>query len=90
MAQDRGGRPEVGQVCWVDEELAELSLLLPAWQAAELERLASTRHLTSGQLLRLLITDFLSRQQTLIQRVTIPSPPVLPTGRASGLVAEAH
>jgi hypothetical protein len=44
----------------LDEEMAEVSLLLPVWQAAALERLARTRGLTVGHLLRLLIQDYLA------------------------------
>jgi hypothetical protein len=63
MSLDHRERPEVGQVCWLDEETAELSLLLPGWQAAELESLACSWCLTLGQLLRLLIRDFLRCQK---------------------------
>ena len=47
------------RICWLDAEMAELSLLLPGWQAAEMERLAHARGLTLGQLIRLLIRDYL-------------------------------
>ena len=53
-------QPEVGQVRWLDKEIAELSLLLPGWQAAELESLARSRRLTLGQLMRLIVRDFLA------------------------------
>jgi hypothetical protein len=42
--------------------IAEVELLLQAWQAAELERLARTRHQTVAQLLRALVRDFLERE----------------------------
>jgi hypothetical protein len=44
----------------VDGEVAELSLLLPGWQAAQMEKLANSRGLTVGQLIRLLIRDYLA------------------------------
>jgi hypothetical protein len=50
--EDRGGRR--------DESVSELLLLLPGWQVAELERLAHSRGLTTGQLVRLLIRDYLT------------------------------
>ena len=53
-------QPEVGQVRWLDKEIAELSLLLPGWQAAELESLARSRRLTMGQLIRVIVRDFLA------------------------------
>jgi hypothetical protein len=46
----------------LDGEVTEVSLLLPAGQVAALERSASSRGLTLGQLLRLLIRDHLTCQ----------------------------
>jgi hypothetical protein len=46
----------------LDEEMAEVCLLLPAWQVAALERLARSRGLTLGRLLRSLIHDHLTDQ----------------------------
>jgi hypothetical protein len=46
----------------LDGAVTEVSLLLPAWQMAALERCASSRGLTLGQLLRLLIRDHLACQ----------------------------
>jgi hypothetical protein len=43
----------------LDEEMAELALLLPVWQATQMERRARSRGLTLGQLIRLLIRDHL-------------------------------
>jgi hypothetical protein len=43
-----------------DEDMAELSLLLPGWQAAALERAARSSGLTTGQMLRRLVRDFLA------------------------------
>ena len=45
----------------VDEEMTELSVLLPGWQAAELEEAAQAKGLTGGQLVRGLIRDFLAQ-----------------------------
>jgi hypothetical protein len=42
------------------QEMTELSFLLPGWQAAEMERMASAQGKTLGQLLRLLIQDYLA------------------------------
>jgi hypothetical protein len=46
---------------YADTEVAELSLLLPGWQAAALEEAARSRGMTAGQILRVLIYDFLVR-----------------------------
>lgn len=43
----------------LNEEITDLSLFLPARQAEELEERASWRGLTAGQLIRLLIRDYL-------------------------------
>lgn len=40
------------------EDIVELSLLLPSWQAAELETAAQDRGLTTGQMVRQLIREF--------------------------------
>jgi hypothetical protein len=53
-------RPMEDRVVWPDDQVAELLLLLPGRQAAELERLAHSRGLTLGQQLRLLIHDYLT------------------------------
>jgi hypothetical protein len=42
-----------------DTDMVELSLLVPPWQLAELERLAAEQGLTLGQVLRRLINAFL-------------------------------
>jgi hypothetical protein len=60
MRRDHAEGPIEPPTCWRDEEMAELSLLLPGWQAAEMERLAHSRGLTLGQLIRLLIRDYLT------------------------------
>ena len=58
-------RPAAGQILWTNEEIAEFSLLLPGWQAAELESLAGGQGLTLGQLLRRVIGEYLARQSDL-------------------------
>jgi hypothetical protein len=63
-SQHRSGHPAEVRVFWLDEEMAELSLLLPGWQAAAMEWLANSRGLTLGQLTRLLIRDYLTSQET--------------------------
>ena len=40
-----------------DHEVVELQLLLPRWQALALEAAAHRRGMTSGQILRRVITD---------------------------------
>jgi hypothetical protein len=40
-----------------DHEVVELQLLLPRWQAAALEAAARARGMTTGQMLRRVITD---------------------------------
>jgi hypothetical protein len=47
-------------VYWPDEQMVEVGLLVPGWQVAELERRASCLGLTTGQLLRLLVRDYLT------------------------------
>jgi hypothetical protein len=48
----------------MDEEIAEVSLLIPGWLAAELVSLADSRRLTVGQLLRGLIDEYLMQRTT--------------------------
>ncbi len=43
-----------------DQEVVELPLLLPKWQAAELEAVARERGMTMGQLLRRVIRQVLT------------------------------
>ncbi len=52
--------PTEDQGVWVEEQVAELLLLLPGRQAAELERRAHSRGLTVGQLICLLIRGYLT------------------------------
>jgi uncharacterized protein (DUF2267 family) len=51
-----------GRVVWPDEQMAELVLLLPSFQAEGLERLAYAWGLNMGHLIRLLIRDYLTGQ----------------------------
>jgi hypothetical protein len=44
-------------------EVAEISLLLPGWQLAILESAAEAHGLTSAQLVRRLVRDFIDRQE---------------------------
>jgi len=48
-------RPGVREITPFDNEVVELSLLLPRWQAEALEQAAHQRGLTAGQMLRKLI-----------------------------------
>jgi hypothetical protein len=45
-------------------DVAEISLLVPGWQLAALEDAARARGLTSGQLVRRLLRDFIDRHET--------------------------
>jgi len=44
-------------------EVEEISLLLPGWQLAVLDSAARDRGLTSGQLVRRLLRDFIDRHE---------------------------
>lgn len=48
-------QPGAREVTPLDNEVVELALLLPRWQAAALEEAAFSRGLTAGQMLRKLI-----------------------------------
>jgi hypothetical protein len=61
MDPNHAARLREGQVGWLEERVAELSVLLPGSQAVKLERLAYFQGLTVGQLIRLLIGDYLMR-----------------------------
>jgi hypothetical protein len=47
-----------------DQEVVELALLLPLWQAMQLEAAASRRGMTTGQMLRRVIGELLAAQPT--------------------------
>jgi hypothetical protein len=46
----------------LDEAVAEFCLLLPAWQAVALEKMAQARGVTAGHLMRSLVHDYLAGQ----------------------------
>ena len=46
-----------------DQEVVELPLLLPRWQAVELEAAARRRGMTTGQMLRRVIRELLAEDQ---------------------------
>ena len=48
-------RPGTREITPIDQEVVELALLLPRWQAEALEDAAHARGLTAGQLLRRLV-----------------------------------
>lgn len=48
----------------LDAQMVELSLLLPAWQARQLEQEADDRGVTAGQMLRQVLRDFIARLQS--------------------------
>jgi hypothetical protein len=48
-------RPGGREITPLDNEVVELNLLLPRWQAEALEEAANSRGLTAGQMLRKLI-----------------------------------
>ena len=48
-----------------DQEVVELPLLLPRWQAVELEAAARRRGMTTGQMIRRVIGDMLAAQPAL-------------------------
>jgi hypothetical protein len=52
--------PDVNGIFKGDDAIVEVSLLLPGWEAAALERFARNRNLTVGQVLRSLIWDCLA------------------------------
>ena len=45
-----------------DQEVVELPLLLPRWQAVQLEAVANRRGMTTGQMLRRVISEMLATQ----------------------------
>jgi hypothetical protein len=48
-----------------DQEVVELPLLLPRWQAEELEAAARERGMTTGQMLRRVIRELLTEEPML-------------------------
>jgi hypothetical protein len=55
-------RPEIGQISWLDEGIAEVSPLLPGWHAPQVAAVASRQRVTVGQLLRELIKIYLAKR----------------------------
>ena len=51
--------PIVGLTCRLAEEMTE-AVLLPSWEALQMERRARSQGLTVGQLIRTVIRDYLS------------------------------
>ncbi len=47
----------------LDGEVAELSLLVPCWQAAALEKAAGTQGISAGQFLRRILQQAISTSQ---------------------------
>jgi uncharacterized protein (DUF2267 family) len=64
-SRDHAGWLIDGRTWWLDREMVEHTLLLSGYQAADLERLAHSRQLTVGQLLRLIIREFLASETEL-------------------------
>lgn len=48
-------------VAHLDNEMVELSVLLPSWQAEALESAAQNQGLTTAQMVRFLIRDFFAQ-----------------------------
>ncbi len=55
--------PKEDIVANLDDQVAEVSLLLPSWQAAALEARANDQGLTIAQMLRRILSDNLERNQ---------------------------
>jgi hypothetical protein len=47
----------------LDQEIVELAVLVPGWQAEELTAVAQDQGLTAGQMVRRLIRDFCLQQR---------------------------
>jgi hypothetical protein len=71
MSREHAGGPIENRTCMRDEEMTELSLLLPSWQVVEMEGEAHSRGLTLGQLIRLLVRDYLADRPVLAESVSI-------------------
>jgi hypothetical protein len=52
----------IGNPARIDQEVVEMALLLPRWQADALEDAARSRGMTTGQMLRRVIADLFSVQ----------------------------
>jgi hypothetical protein len=51
----------VADFCREDEDVVEIPLLIPNWQAEALESAAHQQGLTAGELIRHLLLDYLAR-----------------------------
>lgn len=56
--------PVAAPVSRLDAEVVELPLLLPRWQALELEAVANRRGMTTGQFLRRVLGEMLASRPT--------------------------
>ncbi len=54
----------LGDPTRIDHEVVELQLLLPRWQAAALAQAAQARGMTSGQILRRVISDLFAESSS--------------------------
>ena len=59
--------PVSADVSRQDQEVVELPLLLPRWQAMELEATARECGMTTGQMLRRVIRDLLASQPVVVR-----------------------
>lgn len=75
-----------------NDPIVEVSLLLPDWEAAALERLACSRGLTVGQVLRSLVWDLLAGMADLHNGAGSMKPGAAPRCHetAQGLSGFAH
>ena len=58
------GPGKMADLCPLDNDMVEMSLLLPTWQAEALEEAADHQGMTAGQMLRGVIRDFFTRLQS--------------------------
>jgi hypothetical protein len=72
MSREHAGVPIERRTCWWDEDMTELSLLLPSWQVVEMEGVAHSRGLTVGHLIRLLIRDYLTDRVSMARSTNNP------------------
>jgi hypothetical protein len=63
MTNSSSEKPNAGHADSRGEEISEISLLVPAEQAAELLRQAAVQRITVGQLLRCLIRGYLRQSR---------------------------
>ena len=54
--------PEIDKLIWQNEDIAEIPLLMPGWQAQELVNLATSKHTAVGQLIRVFVSRCLCEQ----------------------------